>query len=98
MYGLLTTGTPVTITSHTSARASAHHYELQIDTRKNRPDVIVDKIVAWDVKHRTRVDIEMQARYQRGRQSVDDYLQHTAVANPRVTPILPHARPMSRPL
>jgi len=85
MYGLLTTGRPVTITSRTSARASAHHYELQIDTRKNRPDVIVDDIVEWDVKHGTRVQIELEARYQRGRQSVDDYLQQTAIANPHVT-------------
>ncbi len=85
MYGLLTTGRPVKITSRTSPRAHAHHYELQIDTRKNRPDIIVDDIVEWDVKHGTRVEIELEARYQRGRQSVDDYLQQTAIANPHVT-------------
>ena len=85
MYGLLTTGRPVKITSRTSPRANAHHYELQIDTRKNRPDIIVDDIVEWDVKHGTRVEIELEARYQRGRQSVDDYLQQTAIGNPHVT-------------
>ena len=85
MYGLLTTGQPVRITSRTSPRAAAHHYELQIDTRKNRPDVIRDEKVEWDRPRGTRVEIELEARYQRGRQSVDDYLQQTAIANPHVT-------------
>ncbi len=85
MYGVLTTGTPVRITSRTGKRAKAHHYELQIDTRKNRPDVSRDEVIDWDVPHGTRVEIELEARYQRGRQSVDDYLQQTAIANPHVT-------------
>ena len=85
MYGLLTTGRPVKITSRTGPRASAHYYELQIDTRKNRPDVIVDRVVEWEPSRGTRVEIELEARYQRGRQSVDDYLQQTAIANPHVT-------------
>ncbi len=33
----------------------------------------------------TRVTIELEARYQRGRGSVDDYLEQTAIANPHVT-------------
>ena len=85
MYGVLTTGVPVKITSRTGRRASAHHYELQIDTRKNRPDVSRDEIADWDSHHGTRVAIELEARYQRGRQSVDDYLEQTAIANPHVT-------------
>jgi len=85
MYGLLTTGQAVRITSRTSRRSPAHYYELQIDTRKNRPDVIRDQTVDWDVRHGTRVEIELEARYQKGRQSVDDYLQQTAIVNPHVT-------------
>ncbi|MFW6132540.1 MAG: DNA topoisomerase VI subunit B [Planctomycetota bacterium] len=85
MYGLLTTGQPVKITSRTDPRAKAHYYELQIDTRTNRPDIITDEPVDWDVKHGTRVQIELEARYQKGRQSVDDYLAQTAIANPHVT-------------
>ncbi len=85
MYGLLTTGQPVRITSRTSTRAKAHYYELQIDTKKNRPDIIRDEQVEWDVGHGTLVDIELEAKYQRGRQSVDDYLQQTAIANPHVS-------------
>ena len=85
MYGVLTTGEPVRITSRTGPRANAHYYELQIDTRKNRPDVSRDDVIEWDKPHGTRVEIELEARYQRGRQSVDDYLQQTAIANPHVT-------------
>ncbi|MGC9454989.1 MAG: DNA topoisomerase VI subunit B [Phycisphaerae bacterium] len=85
MYGLLTTGRPVKITSRTSSRSKAHHYELQIDTQKNRPVIIRDEPVDWDVDHGTCVEIELEARYLRGRQSVDDYLEQTAIANPHVT-------------
>ena len=84
MYGLLTTGKPVQITSRTGPRARSHYYELQIDTRKNRPDVIRDDVIDWDAKHGTKVTIELEARYQRGRQSVDVYLEQTAIANPHV--------------
>ncbi|MCY2925681.1 MAG: DNA topoisomerase VI subunit B, partial [Planctomycetota bacterium] len=85
MYGLLTTGKPVRITSRIGARAKAHYYELQIDTSKNRPDIIRDEEVDWDVPHGTKVQIELEAKYQKGRQSVDDYLQQTAIANPHVS-------------
>src|SRR6476659_7354649 len=40
---------------------------------------------AHDVKSGTRVTIELEGRYQRGRGSVDDYLEQTAIANPHVT-------------
>ena len=85
MYGLLTTGQPMRITSRTSKRAPAHYYELQIDTKKNRPDVIRDDKIDWDVQRGTKVQIELHARFQRGRQSVDKYLQQTAIANPHVS-------------
>lgn len=85
MYGVLTTGMPIKITSRTSPKSPAMYVELQIDTRQNRPDFIKQRQVEWDVPHGTRVEIELEAKYQRGRQSVDDYLRETAVANPHVT-------------
>ncbi len=86
MYGLLTTGRPVKITSRIGKRSKAHYYELQIDTQKNRPDIIRDDVLDdWEVEHGTRVEIELEAKYQRGRQSIDDYLLQTAIANPHVT-------------
>ena len=42
--------------------------------------------IEWiEVDHGTRVTIELEARYQRGRGSVDDYLEQTVIANPHVT-------------
>ena len=85
MYGLLTTGQAVKITSRIAPKKPAHYYELQIDTNRNQPEVIKDDEVEWDgIAHGTRVEIELEARYQRGKQSVDDYLLQTAIANPHV--------------
>ncbi len=82
MYGLLTTGQNIRITSRTGPRRPAHHYELRIDTKKNRPDVICDEVVEVDFPHGTEVAIDLLARYQKGRGSIDEYLQQTAIANP----------------
>jgi len=82
MYGLLTTGKPIQITSRTSPAKDAHHYEVQIDTHKNRPDVIKDETAQFPLEHGTKVVIELIASYGRGRQSVDEYLRQTAIANP----------------
>ena len=38
-----------------------------------------------EVRSGTRVTIELEGRYQRGRGSVDEYLEQTAIANPHVT-------------
>src|SRR2546427_835517 len=58
MYGLLTTGKPIAITTRTGKNSEAHYFELVIDTKKNEPKVKCDKVVKWDVEHGTRVEIE----------------------------------------
>lgn len=105
MYGLLTTGKPVKIMSRISKKKPAHYYEIAIDTKVNRPEILNGKGegvdvppgeageqtiakhgIEWiDVDHGTRVTIELEARYQRGRGSVDEYLEQTCIANPHVT-------------
>lgn len=41
--------------------------------------------IEWvEQNHGTRVTIELEARYQRGKGSVDEYLQQTAIANPHI--------------
>ncbi len=85
MYGQLTTGKPISIISKTARNKPAHHYELEIDTKKNDPRIIVDETVEWSVDQGTRVEIELEAKYQKGRQSVEEYLEQTAIANPHVT-------------
>ncbi|MEX2186214.1 MAG: DNA topoisomerase VI subunit B [Pirellulales bacterium] len=112
MYGVLTTGKPVKIISKVSQRKPAHYYEIQIDTKNNKPEILngkgegidfspgakglaeMEKLgIEWvdanpqghSVDHGTRVTIELEAKYQRGRGSVDEYLEQTAIANPHVT-------------
>ena len=85
MYGVLTTGKPVTILSKTGPRKPANTAEIVIDTQKNHPVVHKDHEIAWDKDHGTRVEIELEATYKKGRRSVDDYIEQTALANPHVT-------------
>ena len=40
MHGLLTTGKPVKIISKVSRRDPAHYYEIQIDTKRNVPEIL----------------------------------------------------------
>ncbi len=84
MYGQLTTGKPVRVTSRISPRKRPHYYEIQIDTGKNEPVISKEEDVKWKKHHGTKVEIEMEARYARGNQSIDDYLKRTAIVNPHV--------------
>jgi DNA topoisomerase-6 subunit B len=84
MYGQLTTGKPVRIISRTSARAPAHYFEVQIDTKKNEPRILEKKQIDWEAHRGTRVAMEVEGRYQKGRASVDEYLEQTIIANPHV--------------
>jgi len=82
MYGLITTGEPVQIISRTSPKKPALHYHVQIDTSRNKPEVILDEQCEFDLPHGTSVTITLEGRYQKGRQSVDEYIAQTAIANP----------------
>jgi len=84
MYGQLTTGTATKITSRISSRKPAHYFEIQLDTAKNVPNILKDEIVQWKRPHGTKVEIELEAKYQKGRHSVDDYIRQTVIANPHV--------------
>ncbi len=85
MYGQLTTGKPMRIVSRTGKKKDAHEFVLAIDTTANRPDIHESKVIDWHKDHGTRVEIEMEARYQKGQRSVDMYLKQTAIANPHLT-------------
>jgi DNA topoisomerase-6 subunit B len=85
MYGQLTTGRPVVIQSRTGAKKQAHHFELVIDTLKNEPAIKKEvALEAWHREHGTRVEIELEAVYKKGRHSVDEFLRQTVLANPHV--------------
>lgn len=117
MNGMLTTGKPMKIVSKTGASKPLHYFELQVDTKKNSPEIVngkgegidipsgkkgveyirqqeigwhfeypaTDSHPAEELTSGTRVTIELAAVYKRGRGSVDEYLEQTAVANPHVT-------------
>ncbi|MEW4455006.1 DNA topoisomerase VI subunit B [Bremerella sp. JC817] len=118
MYAILTTGKPIKIVSKTGKNKPAHYYELRIDTKVNKPEIlngkgdgedippgekgekyIQDNGIEWEthlhpeslddtpkpLAHGTRVSLELEAKYQRGKGSVDEYLEQTAIANPHVT-------------
>jgi len=82
MYGLLTTGKPISIISKTGPKKPAHHYKLAIDTKKNSPDIIEDTTVDVDWDRGTHIEIELSAGFNKGRQSVFEYIEQTAIANP----------------
>jgi DNA topoisomerase-6 subunit B len=84
MYGQLTTGKPVKIISRTGPRAAAHFFEVQIDTKKNEPLVHENKQIEWDQAQGTQVALEVEGKYQKGRASVDEWLEQTTIANPHV--------------
>src|SRR5262245_56455015 len=84
MYAQLTTGKPVQITSRTSPRGPAHYFEVQIDTKKNEPRIFESKKIQWESPRGTQVTLEIEGRYQKGRASVDEYLEQVAIANPHV--------------
>jgi DNA topoisomerase-6 subunit B len=75
----------VQIISRTNPKAAAHHYHVQIDTTKNRPEVVLDEECDFDRPTGTKVTITLEGRYQKGRQSIDEYVSQTAMANPHAT-------------
>ena len=85
LYGQLTTGKPIKILSRISKDHPAHYYEIHIDTIHNKPEIIKEEERDWYKEHGTRVEIEIEASYQKGDQSVDEYLKQTAIINPYAT-------------
>lgn len=85
MYGQLTTGRPAKVMSKVEGEEQAHYYELRIDTKTNKPEILKEDLKNWNKEHGTRIQIDLEGYYQRGSQSVDEYLKETAVVNPHVT-------------
>ena len=105
MYGQLTTGRPIKIASRTGGGKPGHEFEIQIDTKRNQPVVVSDReldgkeppadkdkrAVARSFDHGTRVELEIEATYKKGRHSVDGYVEQTSIANPhaKITYVAP---------
>jgi len=85
LYSQLTTGKPVKIVSRISKKHDAHHYELKIDTQKNKPEIIKEETIEWNKDHGTKIELELEGSYLGGSQSIDQYLKQTVIVNPHVT-------------
>ncbi|MDJ0973979.1 MAG: DNA topoisomerase VI subunit B [Planctomycetota bacterium] len=83
LYGQLTTGRSVRITSRTSRRKPAKVLELAIDTRTNNPQKLSEgEDKTFKQPNGTRIELELEGRYATGPRSVLEYLRQTALANP----------------
>ncbi len=92
LYSQLTTGKPARITSRTSPSRPARYIEVIINTAKNEPEVLREEDIDWDRPRGTRVELEIEGSYVRGRrQSVYSYLKNVAIVNPhaRITLVEP---------
>ncbi|MGP8321549.1 MAG: DNA topoisomerase VI subunit B [Methanosarcinaceae archaeon] len=92
LYSQLTSGRPTKIISTIGRDSPAHYYELMINTSNNEPEILKSEVVDWDRPHGTRVELEIEASYVKGRrQSISEYLKATAIINPhtRITFIEP---------
>ena len=85
LYSQLTTGKSTKIYSRISSKKPAHYFELQIDTKKNEPNILKDIEIEWNKEHGTKIEIEIEGRYLKGKQSVDEYIKETAIVNPHAT-------------
>ncbi|MDP6011090.1 MAG: DNA topoisomerase VI subunit B, partial [Candidatus Poseidoniaceae archaeon] len=88
MYGQLTTGKPTNVISKITSEATAATLSIGIDTRRNRATKSNEDRIAsvWsdgrDKEHGLSVTTQMKAKYQRGKQSVYQYLRMTSIVNP----------------
>jgi len=88
MYSQLTTGKPTHVLSKVANDPTAVSVSIGLDTRKNKAVKSDQTRVIWEnddltlKEHGLRVTTRMKGKYQRGRQSVYQYLRMTSIVNP----------------
>lgn len=85
LYAQLTTGRPAKITSKTGKDEEVYYCELRIDTKTNKPEISNEQKKEWNKEHGTKIELDIEATYQKGDQSVDSYMKETAIVNPHAT-------------
>ena len=90
MYSQLTTGSKTSVVSKVASDSSAVYVDLGLDTRKNRATKSNERRDVWfengqEVRHGLKIRTVMRAKYQRGRQSVHQYLRMTSIVNPHAS-------------
>ena len=88
MYSQLTTGKPTHVLSKVANDPTAVSVNIGLDTRKNKAVKSDQTRIIWErddltlKEHGLRVTTRMKGKYQRGRQSVYQYLRMTSIVNP----------------
>ena len=88
MYSQLTTGKPTHVLSKIASEDTAVSVNIGLDTRKNKAVKSEQTRIIWEnedlskKEHGVRVTTRMKAKFQRGRQSVFQYLRMTSIVNP----------------
>lgn len=94
MYSQLTTGSTTTVISKIEAESTAVKVDLALDTKNNRALKSNEERIPLEewfeesgmkTHHGLRIRTVMAAKYQRGRQSVHQYLRMTSIVNPHAT-------------
>ena len=63
MYSQLTTGKASKIVSKIHPKEPANYYELQIDTQKNKPEILKEATLDWNKEHGTRIELDLEGTY-----------------------------------
>jgi DNA topoisomerase-6 subunit B len=85
LYSQLTTGKPARIVSKISNEDVAYYFEIMIDTIKNRANVLKEEPIIVNKKSGVKIKVNLKGKYVKGKQSVLEYLQNTAIVNPHAT-------------
>ena len=82
LYGQITTALPSKIRTKMRQDDVAYDFQLGINVKENRADIISEKPVIWEKESGTRIEIPLKGKYQTGKQSVFEYLKESAIVNP----------------
>ena len=96
MYSQLTTGKPTKVISKIAKETGAVSVNIGIDTKKNKAIISGEKRFSieesddskglhWIGEHGIRIESRIKAKYQRGKQSVRQYLKMTSIVNPHAS-------------
>jgi DNA topoisomerase-6 subunit B len=88
MYSQLTTGRKTHVRSKIATETSAAVVDIGLDVTKNKATKVNEDRELWELpdgtmkEHGLEITCRMKAKYQRGRQSVHQYLRMTSIVNP----------------
>jgi DNA topoisomerase-6 subunit B len=88
MYSQLTTGRKTHVRSKIATETSAAVVDIGLDVTKNKATKLNEDRELWELpdgtmkEHGLEITCRMKAKYQRGRQSVHQYLRMTSIVNP----------------